>query len=82
MDEKLRALDVENLIRAYPSELIEDVFIFDVYKGKNIPDGKKSLAFTIRFRSRHRTLTESEVDGAYSAIIKYINVETGGELRV
>ncbi len=82
VDEKLRALDVENLIRAYPSELIEDVFIFDVYKGKNIPDGKKSLAFTIRFRSRHRTLTESEVDGAYSAIIKYINVETGGELRV
>jgi len=82
IDDSLSASEVENLIRAYPSELIEDVSIFDLYKGKNIPADKKSLAFTIRYRSRHRTLTEAEVEDLHHNIIKYITAETGGELRV
>lgn len=81
VDENLSASDVENLIRVYPSELIEDVSIFDLYKGKNIPDGKKSLAFSIRYRSVNRTLTEAEVETLHLGIVKYIKAETGGELR-
>ena len=81
VDDTLNAADIENLIRAYPSELIEDVSIFDFYKGKNIPDGKKSLAFTVRYRSDSRTLTEAEVEEMHLNILKYITAETGGELR-
>lgn len=81
VDERLNASDIENIIRAYPSEFIEDVIIFDLYKGKNIPEDKKSLAFTVRYRSRHRTLTEAEVEGVHSDIVKYIAAETGGRLR-
>lgn len=82
VDDRLCAFDVENLMRAYPSELIEEVSIFDLYKGENIPEGKKSLAFTIRYRSRHRTLTEAEVEDLHRGIVKYITAETGGELRI
>ena len=82
VDDRLTSSDVENLIRTYPSELIEDVSIFDLYKGENIPEGKKSLAFTIRYRSRHRTLTEAEVEDLHLNIVKYIETETGGKLRV
>lgn len=82
VDDGLCAFDVENLMRAYPSEFIEEVSIFDLYKGENIPEGKKSLAFTIRYRSRHRTLTEAEVEDLHRGIVKYITAETGGELRI
>jgi phenylalanyl-tRNA synthetase beta chain len=82
VDDKLSASDIENIIRAYPSELIEDVSIFDFYKGKNIPDKKKSLAFTVRYRSDSRTLTEAEVEEMHFNIVKYITAETGGKLRV
>ncbi|MDP3112479.1 MAG: hypothetical protein Q8M71_10300, partial [Thermodesulfovibrionales bacterium] len=82
VDERLSSSDVGNLIRAYPSELIEEVSIFDLYKGKHIPEGEKSLAFTIRYRSRSRTLTETEVEDLHQNIVKYITAETGGKLRV
>lgn len=82
VDERLSSSDVGNLIRAYPSELIEEVSIFDLYKGKHIPEGEKSLAFTIRYRSRNRTLTETEVEDLHQNIVKYITAETGGKLRV
>ena len=81
VDEGLNASDIENLIRAYPSEIVEDVFIFDFYKGKNIPDEKKSLAFTVRYRSDSRTLTEAEVEEMHLNILNYITAETGGKLR-
>ncbi len=68
-------------IRRFPSELIEDVTIFDYYKGPNIPEGKKSLAFTIRYRAKDRTLTDEEVDTVHKALIQYITEKTGGILR-
>jgi phenylalanyl-tRNA synthetase beta chain len=81
VDDKLNAIDIENLIRAYPSDLIEEVTIFDFYKGKNIPVGKKSLAFNIRYRSRYKTLIEAEVEDVHQGIVKYLISETGGEPR-
>lgn len=81
VEETMSAAEVETLIRLYPSELIEDVSVFDLYKGENIPSGKKSLAFAVRYRSKSRTLTETEVEEMHQAIVKYLASETGGELR-
>ncbi len=47
---------------------VESVRIFDVYEGKGLPEGRKSLAFSIRFRSAHRTLKEEEVAAAFQRI--------------
>jgi phenylalanyl-tRNA synthetase beta chain len=46
----------------------ESVEVFDVYEGKGLPEGKKSLAFSLVFRSPARTLTDEEVNGALRRI--------------
>jgi phenylalanyl-tRNA synthetase beta chain len=81
VDESLPASGIMEQMRAYPSELIEDISIFDFYKGKNIPAGKKSLAFTIRYRAKDRTLTDFEIEELHGKIIRSITEKTGGTVR-
>ena len=47
---------------------VESVEVFDVYQGKGLPDGKKSLAFSLSFRSAERTLTDDEVNVAFTKL--------------
>ncbi len=75
------ASSIIKLLRSYPSELIEDVRIFDVYHGKNIPEGKKSVTFNIRYMSTDRTLKDEEVDSLHNEIVSYILDKTKGEIR-
>lgn len=81
LDEDFKAADVIRLIEDCSSEFTEEVTVFDSYRGKNIPEGKKSLAFSIRYRSPERTLTDEEVDGIHQGIVERLVRETGGEIR-
>ncbi len=81
IDETARAGDIERMIRAYPSEFIAGAHVFDSYKGKNIPQGKKSLAFNIRYRSAERTLTDDEVETVHAGLIADLSAKTGAEVR-
>ncbi|UCH81647.1 MAG: phenylalanine--tRNA ligase subunit beta [Nitrospiraceae bacterium] len=63
------------------SDMIEEIRLFDIYKGTSIPSDKKSLAFSIRFRSTEKTLTDIEVDELYTRIIKKLKDNLGAELR-
>jgi phenylalanyl-tRNA synthetase beta chain len=81
VDADLEAETLLRLLRYYQSELIEDIFIFDVYQGKNIPEDKKSIAFNVRYRSSKRTLTDDEVDNLHNNLVKYVLKETKGQLR-
>jgi len=81
VDEAIPAIEITKLIMAFPSELIEEVSIFDYYKGSHIPAGKKSLAFSILYRSKERTLTDQEVEQLHSSIVEHIMKMTDGELR-
>lgn len=81
VDDSLRAGDIVNLIKTYPSEFIEEVSVFDSYKGVNIPEGKKSLAFSIRYRAKDRTLKDEEVERIHQGLIDYLIQKTGGVLR-
>jgi len=81
VNEDIPASEILNMIRTFPSELIENVSVFDYYKGGNIPEGKKSLAFSITYRSKDRTLTDEEVEKLHSSIVEHILGKTGGELR-
>jgi phenylalanyl-tRNA synthetase beta chain len=47
---------------------VESVVVFDVYQGKGLPEGKKSLAFALSFRSAERTLTDDEVNAVFAKI--------------
>jgi phenylalanyl-tRNA synthetase beta chain len=81
IDDSIKASEIINLIRAYPTEFIEEVSVFDFYKGSNIPEGKKSLAFSIRYRSKERTLTDEEVETLHKGLIEYLTAKTGGKIR-
>jgi phenylalanyl-tRNA synthetase beta chain len=56
--------EVLGALREGAGELLEDVALFDVYAGKGIEEGKKSLAFGLRFRAADRTLTADEASAA------------------
>ena len=61
------AAQVIELIRLAGGKLLEDVVPFDLYRGKGIPDGFRSIAYRLRFRAPDRTLTDAEAAGIGSA---------------
>jgi phenylalanyl-tRNA synthetase beta chain len=60
---------------------VEDVDVFDVYEGKGLPEGRKSLAFSLVFRSPSRTLTDDEVNGVLQKIQDELERTTAYQLR-
>lgn len=62
------AAEVEAVIRAAAPAYLETLTVFDVYEGGNIPDGKRSIAWRLRFRSGEGTLTDQEIDAAMQRI--------------
>jgi len=81
LDESVQAAEIEQLIRNFPNAFIEDVSVFDSFSGGSIPTGKKSLAFSIRYRSSERTLTDEEVEKIHQSLVGHLNEKTGGEIR-
>jgi len=77
----IRAIDIINMIQSVNNNLVENVYPFDVYEGKNIPEGKKSIAFRIIYRSAKQTLTDDEVDEVHKKVVLKLNEEFGAELR-
>jgi len=60
---------------------VEAVTVFDVYQGKGLPEGKKSLAFSLSFRSQERTLTDDEVNAAFTKIQQQIVADGSTSVR-
>jgi phenylalanyl-tRNA synthetase beta chain len=61
--------------------LLEGFRIFDVYQGKGIPEGKKSIAFSLTLRSSERTLTEEEVTSAMESLMQAARDQLGADIR-
>jgi phenylalanyl-tRNA synthetase beta chain len=81
VDESVPAGEVEAALRAGAGELLERIRLFDVYTGDQIPAGKKSLAFALRFRAPDRTLTEAETGAARDAAVAAAAQRIGAEQR-
>src|SRR5699024_12111117 len=75
------AADVQETKRAAAGQLLEDIMLFDVYTGTSIGDGKKSLAFNLRFRAADRTLTADEASEARLTAINAAAAVHGAALR-
>jgi len=72
---------VEAVIRGRGGELLEDVALFDHYRGQGVAAGARSLAFRLRFRAPDRTLKDKEVDRAVQGIVERLKEELGVEPR-
>ncbi len=79
-DIDLPAGKIDEAIRQGAGKLCEKVELFDVYVGKQIPDGKKSVAYSATLRSKDGTLTDEQIERAVSKIMKKLE-EIGAELR-
>jgi phenylalanyl-tRNA synthetase beta chain len=81
VDASLEAASIIGWLRDYPSDLIEDISLFDVYQGVNIPGDRKSIAFNVRYRALERTLRDEEIDSLHQALVEHVLGKTKGELR-
>ncbi len=81
VSDTLSAGSIDATIRQVAPELIRDVRLFDLYRGKPIPADKKSLAFSIRFQAEDRTLTDKEINGVRDRIVEKLKEEFGAALR-
>ncbi len=68
-------------IRSYAGKSLEDTFVFDVYRGKGVEDGKKSVAVRLVFRLADKTLTDEDADAGVKKILKKLEKEQGIVLR-
>jgi len=81
VDRSVRAGDIVRSAQAADRRLITDVTVFDVYEGKGIEDGKKSIAIAVTIQPREKTLTDQEIDAVAARIVADVTKKTGGALR-
>ena len=72
---------LEAAIRKGARGLLKDVVLFDIYRGKNIGEGKKSVAFNLTLRSDERSLTGEEADEDVKSILETLEKDCGAVLR-
>ena len=69
------------IIKSAGGELVSSLHLFDVYTGEQVPEGKKSLAFAIEYRSTTETLRDETVDRVHGGILERLEQELGATLR-
>jgi phenylalanyl-tRNA synthetase beta chain len=81
VDHAVRAGDIVRAAQGVDKKLITAVTVFDVYEGKGIDDGKKSVAIAVTMQPREKTMTDQEIDAVAAKIVTEVNKKTGGVLR-
>jgi phenylalanyl-tRNA synthetase beta chain len=81
VDRAVRAGDIVRAAQGVDKKLITDVTVFDVYEGKGIDDGKKSIAIAVTMQPREKTMTDEEIDAVAAKITAEVTKKTGGVLR-
>ena len=81
IDETTPAEKLVQIAKSTNKDLIKEVLIFDVYKGENIPKGKKSIAIKIIIQPNLETLTDDDLEKISSDLIKVIDTKLSGSLR-
>ena len=80
-DEAITVAAAEEVIRASAGKLLRDVRLFDIYRGTGIPEGKKSMAFSLELRADDRTLTDADSEAVMSKVLAAIAGKLDAQLR-
>jgi phenylalanyl-tRNA synthetase beta chain len=81
VERTVKAGDMVRAAQGVDKKLITDVTVFDVYEGKGIDDGKKSIAIAVTMQPREKTMTDEEIDAVAAKIVTEVTRKTGGVLR-
>ena len=79
--DSVRAGDILKAAKSAERALVSDIGVFDVYQGKGLPEGTKSIAIAVTLQPRERTLTDAEIEAAVSRIVAEVAKKTGATLR-
>ena len=72
---------IEEAIRKAERKLLKSVWLFDVYEGKNLPEGKKSYAVAMTLQDDEKTLNDRQIESVMKKIVDSLTKNTGAELR-
>jgi phenylalanyl-tRNA synthetase beta chain len=81
VEDTILVQEINETIRKAGGNLVEKVNLFDIYKGKQIPEGKKSIAYAIAYRDENKTLTDNEVNKVHEKILRSLEYKLGATLR-
>ena len=80
-DEAVTAAQAEEVITASAGKLLRSVRLFDIYRGTGVPEGKKSMAFSLELRADDRTLTDTDSEGVMTKVLAALQEKLGAMLR-
>ena len=81
LDQGIPSSEVKSIISSKAGPNLKEINLFDVYEGKGIPAGKKSLTFSLNWQTADRTLTDKEIDGIVEKIVKFLSKKFSAKLR-
>src|SRR5207249_6197338 len=81
IDRTVPAADILAAVRGSGAPNLELTDIFDVYEGKGLPEGKRSVAISMTFCAEDRTLTDAEVEVAQASVIAALEGKLGAQIR-
>jgi len=81
VDESVTHAQVMTVVREFRNKLLVQTDLFDVFRGKNIPEKKKSVAYSMTYRAAERTLTDDEVNKLHEKLKQVLKEKLGGEIR-
>ena len=81
VDEDETVASIENVIKGAGTELLRQIKLFDVYRGEQVGEGKKSVAFSLTYRHDERTLTDEETESAHAEVLKALREKIGAVIR-
>ena len=80
-DEHITVAQAEEVITAAAGKLLRDVKLFDIYRGVGVPEGKKSMAFSLELRADDRTLTDTDSEGVVTKVLASLKEKLDATLR-
>ena len=81
VDKSVEFAEIEKVAYMSEKKLLKKVELFDVYEGKNLPEGKKSYAVNFILQDEEKTLTEKHIEAVMTKIIANMKKQIGAELR-
>jgi phenylalanyl-tRNA synthetase beta chain len=81
IDKSVTFAQIEQIARSTEKKLLKQVVLFDVYEGKNLPEGKKSYAVNFLLQDETKTLNDKQIDGVMKRLQQNLERELGAVLR-
>ena len=81
VDENIEVGQIEKIIMKKAKKLLENMQLFDIYRDKKLGENKKSVAYSLIFRDKNKTLSDEEINNVMDSVIIELEKSLGAELR-